>query len=102
MTSRFFPKCLNTLTGQSCKGKKEEEAKKKLLMSAKEIVAKEMASMATCQQASMGEDKKVEEEEKNPVKMSMVDTMVKEGEGGSVTTLLLSETNEKNKNKVEK
>ena len=94
MTSRFFPKCLNTLTGQSCKGKKEEEAKKKLLMSAKEIVAKEMASM--------GEDKKVEEEEKNPVKMSMVDTMVKEGEGGSVTTLLLSETNEKNKNKVEK
>ena len=82
------------LTGQSCKGKKEEEAKKKLLMSAKEIVAKEMASM--------GEDKKVEEEEKNPVKMSMVDTMVKEGEGGSVTTLLLSETNEKNKNKVEK
>ena len=94
MTSRFFPKCLNTLTGQSCKGKKEEEAKKKLLMSAKEIVAKEMASM--------GEDKKVEEEEKNPVKMSMVDTMVKEGEGGSVTTLLLSETNEKNKNKIEK
>ena len=94
MTSRFFPKCLNTLTGQSCKGKKEEEAKKKLLMSAKEIVAKEMASM--------GEDKKVEEEEKNPVKMSMVDTIVKEGEGGSVTTLLLSETNEKNKNKVEK
>ena len=72
-----------------------------MLMSAKEIVAKEMASMATCQQASMGEDKKVEEEE-NPVKMSMVDTMVKEGEGGSVTTLLLSETNEKNKNKVEK
>ena len=70
-------------------------------MSAKEIVAKEMASMATCQPASMGEDKKVEEE-KNPVKMSMVDTMVKEGEGGSVTTLLLSETNEKNKNKVEK
>ena len=73
-----------------------------MLMSAKEIVAKEMASMATCQQASMGEDKKEEEEEKNPVKMSMVDTMVKEGEGGSVTTLLLSETNEKNKNKVEK
>ena len=71
-------------------------------MSAKEIVAKEMASMATCQPTSMGEDKKVEEKEKSPVKMTMVDTMVKEGEGGSVTTLLLSETNEKNKNKVEK
>ena len=65
-----------------------------MLMSAKEIVAKEMASM--------GEDKKVEEKENSPVKMTMVDTMVKEGEGGSVTTLLLSETNEKNKNKVEK
>ena len=72
--------------------------RKKLLMPEieKEAVTTSMAnSQQTC--VSIREEK---EEKKENMSIMVKDTMVKEGEGGSVTTLLLAGNDEKNGNKT--
>lgn len=59
-------------------------------------------SMANSQQTcvSIMEEKEVEEKKENRRKNVVKDTMVKEGEGGSVTTMLLAGNDKKNGNKT--
>ena len=80
-----------------CNGRKEEDARKKLLIPE---IEKEGTSMTNGQQTCVSIMEEKEEKKENMRNNMVKDTMVKEGEGGSVTTLLLAGNDEKNGNET--